>query len=261
MKNPKTIIISLGGSIISPSPGKVNVRFLKKFRKLILKYLKTGCRFIIVAGGGKVCRIYQKAAAKITKVPSDDMDWLGIHATRLNAHLLRTIFRKEVCPVVLDNPFKEVKKEFLKKPIIIASGWRPGCSTDYDSVLLAKRFKVKEIINAGNIPFAYNKDPLKYKNTKPIKKISWKNYRKLIGSKWIPGLSTPFDPIAAKSAQKLKIRALIIKGTEIKNFEKVLLGLQPARHPRGPNESLGGRLGGWRPASGPLKFRGTVIDP
>ena len=246
MKNQKIIIISLGGSIIIPRPGEINIRFLKKFRKLILKYIKRGYRFVIIPGGGKVCRIYQKAATKITKVPSDDMDWIGIHTTRLNAQLLRTIFRKEDCPVVLDNPFKEVKKEFLKKPIIIASGWRPGCSTDYDSVLLAKRFKVKEIINAGNIPFAYNKDPFKYKNTKIIKKISWKNYRKLIGSKWIPGLSTPFDPIAAKVAQKLKIRALIIKGTEIKNFEKVLLGLQPARHP---------------PARGPLKFRGTVIDP
>jgi len=235
MRNSKTIIVSLGGSIICSSPEKINVRFLKKFRKLILKFIKRGYRFVIIPGGGKVCRLYQKAAAKIRRLPYEDMDWLGIHTTRLNAHLLRTIFRREACPVVFDNPFKKVKKEFLKKPIIIASGWRPGCSTDYDAILLAKRFKVKEIINAGNIPFAYNKDPFKYKNARAFKKISWKDYRKLVGSEWIPGLSTPFDPIAAKLAQKLEIRALIIKGTEIKNFEKVLLG--------------------------PLKFRGTIIGP
>jgi len=234
MKNPKTIIISLGGSIICPRAGKIDFRFLKKFRKLILKYIKKRFRFIIVAGGGKVCRLYQKAAAEITKLPYEDMDWLGIHVTRLNAHLLRTIFRKEACPVVLDNPFKKLRKEFLEKPIIIASGWRPGWSTDYDSVLLAKRFKVKEIINAGNVPFVYNKDYLKYKNTTAIKKISWRDYRKLVGPKWVPGLSAPIDPIAAKLAQELKIRALIIKGTELKNFEKSLLG---------------------------KKFKGTIIEP
>ena len=234
MKNQKTIIISLGGSIICPRPGEINTRFLKKFRKLILKYIKRGFRFIIVAGGGKICRVYQKAAAKITKLPYEDMDWLGIHTTRLNAHLLRTIFRKEACPVVFDNPFKKISRDYQKKSIIIASGWRPGWSTDFVSVLLAKRFKVKEIINAGNIPFAYSKDPMRYKKAIPIKKISWENYRKLVGSKWIPGLSTPFDPIASKEAQKLKIRAIITLGTDLKNFEKVLLG---------------------------RKFRGTIVEP
>lgn len=234
MGNSKTIIIALGGSIIVPSAGKINVRFLKNFRHLILKFVKRGYRFIIVTGGGKVCRVYQKAAAKIIKVSYEDQDWIGIHATRLNAHLLRTIFKREALPVVLDNPFKKFKKEFLKKSIIIASGWKPGFSTDYDAILLAKRFKVKQIIDAGNIPFVYTKDLLKYKNARAIKKISWKDYRKLVGSKWIPGLPCPIDPIAAKEAQKLKIRAIIIRGTDLKNFERLLSN---------------------------KKFRGTIIEP
>ena len=231
MPKQKIIIIALGGSIICPQPGKVNVNFLKKFRKLILKYIKKGYRFIIVAGGGKVCRVYQEAATKIVKLPYKDRDWLGIQATRLNAHLLRTIFRKEAYPVVLDDPKKPVKDNWR---LLIASGWQPGWSTDYISVLLAKRFKVKEIIDAGNIPFVYTKDILKYKKAKAIKRISWKDYRKLVGSKWIPGLSVPIDPIAAKLAQKLKLRALIIKGTELKNLEKIL---------------------------SERKFKGTIIEP
>ena len=234
MENSKTIIIALGGSIIAPSAEKINARFLKNFRKLILKFVKKRYRFIIIAGGGKVCRNYQKAAAKIIKVSYEDQDWIGIHTTRLNGHLLRTIFKREALPVVVDNPFKKLKKELLKKPIIIAAGWRPGWSTDYISVLLAKRFKVKQIIDAGNIPFVYNKDLLKYKNVTAIKKISWKDYRRLVDSKWIPGLPCPIDPIAAKEAQKLKIRAIVIRGTDLKNFERLLSG---------------------------KKFRGTVIEP
>jgi len=231
MGNSKTIIIALGGSIIVPSAGKINVRFLKNFRHLILKFVKRGCRFIIISGGGKVCRAYQKAAAKIIKVSYEDQDWIGIHATRLNAHLLRTIFRKEAYPVILDEPYKPVKNNWR---VLIAAGWRPGWSTDYISVLLAKRFKVKQIIDAGNIPFVYNKDLLKYKNATAIKKISWKDYQKLVGSKWIPGLPCPIDPIAAKVAQKLKIRAMVIRGTDLKNFERLLSG---------------------------KKFRGTIIEP
>lgn len=51
--NSKTIVISLGGSIISPEFGKIDINFLKKFRKLILKFLKKRFKFIIIVGGGK----------------------------------------------------------------------------------------------------------------------------------------------------------------------------------------------------------------
>jgi len=221
MSNSKTIVISLGGSIISPKVGEININLLKNFRKLILKFLKKRFKFIIIVGGGKTCRLYQSAASKIVKLPDEDRDWLGIHTTRLNAHLLRTVFRKVAYPVILDEPKKPVKNNWQ---LLIAAGWRPGRSTDYIAVLLARRFKVKEIINAGDVPFVYNKDPDKYKTAKAFKKISWREFRKIVGSRWSPGLSTPFDPIAAKLAEKLKIRVFIIKGTEIKNFEKVLLG-------------------------------------
>ena len=231
MKNSKIIIIGLGGSIISPQPGKININFLKKFKKLILKYLKKNFRFIVITGGGKTCRLYQKAAVEIGKMSYEDMDWLGIHATRLNAHLLRTIFRKEAYPVILDEPYKLIKNNWK---LLVAAGWRPGWSTDYIAVLLAKRFKIKEVINASNIPFVYSRDPSKYKKTKIIKKISWQDYRKLLSPRWTPGFHAPIDPIAAKLSQKLKIRALIIKGTDIRNFERVLTG---------------------------KKFKGTIIGP
>jgi len=221
MNPKKTIVISLGGSIICPQAGEINTVFLKKFRKMILKFLGKGYKFVIVSGGGKICRLYQSAASKVAKLSNEDKDWLGIHATRLNAHLLRTIFREAAYPVVLKDPAKPIKKNWK---LLIAGGIRPGWSTDYASALYAKKFKIKEIINAGNVSFVCDKDPAKFKNASIFKEITWKNYRKLISSKWIPGLSTPFDPVGAKLAEKLKIRVFMIKGTEIKNFEKALSG-------------------------------------
>jgi len=229
MKTQKLFVISLGGSIVVPAPGQIDVLFLKKFRVLILKFLKKGYKFAIVVGGGKTSRLYQSSASKITPLPYDDQDWLGIHATRLNAQLLRTIFKKEACPVVLDDPFKKVKN-FLKYKIIIASGWRPGNSTDYIAVLLAKRFGSKEIINLSNIQYGYDlpaqagKDFKKYKNAKPFKNISWANYLKISGKKWIPGLSKPFDPVASRLAKELDKIVVVAKGTDLKNLQNIFEG-------------------------------------
>ncbi|MDP3990773.1 MAG: UMP kinase [Candidatus Nealsonbacteria bacterium] len=213
-KIQKTIIISLGGSIIIPD--KIQTEFLKRFKEFILKFIKQGYTFIIVTGGGNICREYQKAAAQISQLTDEDKDWLGIHATRLNAHLLRTIFKKEAYPVVLDSPHKEMNG--AKFNLFIASGWRPGWSTDYDAVLLAKRFKTNKLINASNIIHVYDE------NKKSIKKISWKNYRKLISSKWQPGMNVPFDPIAAKAAQEFKMEVIVTKGTDLKNLANIIQG-------------------------------------
>jgi uridylate kinase len=217
-KNNYTII-ALGGSVISPAPNKINVRFLKKFQELILDYLEQGNKFVIVAGGGKTARLYQKAASKIVGVSDEDIDWLGIHSTRLNAYFLRTIFFKEAHPVILDNPQKPIK---TNPCLIIASGWQPGCSTDFITIRLAQRFKAKSVIIASNISYVYEKDPAKHKGVRKFLKISWQDYRKLIKDQWKPGMSAPMDPIAAKLAQKLKLKVVLFKGTELKNFRDYL---------------------------------------
>jgi len=67
-----TIVISWGGSIIIPK--KIQVKFPIKFREFILEFLKKGYLFIIVAGGGNICRGYQKAASKITKLTDEDKE-------------------------------------------------------------------------------------------------------------------------------------------------------------------------------------------
>ena len=214
-----TIVVALGGSIMHP--GEIDVLFLKKFRKFILKWLKRNKKFIIVAGGGSIARDYQKASSKVLRLEDEDKDWIGIHATRLNAHLLRTIFHKEADPVVLDARFK-IKK--LEHKITIASGWRPGWSTDYVALQLAVDFGVGEAIIAGSPPHVYTADPKKDKNAKEIKNLIWKEYRKLIPAKWKPGSHTPVDPVGARLAHRKNLASIIIKGTDLENFDELLAG-------------------------------------
>ena len=138
-----TYIISLGGSLVSTESG-INWQFLKKFRALILSEIKTGKRFFIIVGGGKTSRNYVAAAKKIVSISREDQDWLGIHTTRLNAHLLRTIFRAEAYPAIIKDPTKSIMTD---KKIIIAAGWQPGWSTDYVATILAEKYKIIRLLD------------------------------------------------------------------------------------------------------------------
>lgn len=230
MKKSKITVIALGGSLIVPhlsDNGGIDVPLLKALRRFILSELKKGKKFILVIGGGKTTRMYQGASSKIVNIPKEDLDWIGIHATRLNAQLLRTIFKKVCYPVVIDHEIskreaKELKR--AKQSLFIASGWRPGWSTDFVSIRLAERFGADSVVIAGDIPFVYDKDPKKFKGAKPKNSISWKEYKKIIPKAWTPGLSLPVDPVAARLAERKNITAKIVKGSDFNNFKKVVQG-------------------------------------
>jgi uridylate kinase len=218
----KTIVISLGGSLIVPD--EVDWKFLKQFKKIIDAKVEMGFRFIIITGGGKTCRKYQDAAKKITKLENEDVDWIGIHASRLNAHLIRTIFRDHAHAIINKNPYDLEGFLKAKEPILVAAGYRPGNSTDYIAVLMAKHFEIKKVINLSNIDYVCNKDPRKYKDAKIIKNIAWADFQKLIGETWDPGANVPFDPIASKTAAKEKMEVIILNGKKLNNFKKCLDG-------------------------------------
>lgn len=218
----ETIIISLGGSLIVPDD--IDWRFLRKFREIIVKEIRKGKRFVIITGGGRTCRKYQQAANKVVNLTKDDRDWLGIHTTRLNAHLVKTIFRNYAHPRINKNPRtkEDLRKHFNQgEGVMIAAGWRPGWSTDYVSTILAERLEAKTVINLSNIKYVYDKDPNKFKDAEKIKEISWKDFRKIVGNKWDPGLNAPFDPVASKHAQELGLKVIVAEGKNIKNLEKI----------------------------------------
>lgn len=180
-----------------------------------------------MAGGGWTARLYQDAANKVIKLADDDKDWLGVHSTRLNAHLIKTIFRAHAHPRINKNPMtkEDLKKHFTRgEKIMVAAGWRPGWSTDYVAVILAERLGAKTIINLSNIDYVYDKDPAKHKDAEKIKNISWQNFRKLVGNKWDPGLNAPFDPVASREAEKIGLEVMIMNGKKLNNLKNYLEG-------------------------------------
>lgn len=223
-----TFVISLGGSLVSPEAGRVDTAFLKKFRALILKYVKRGHRFAIIVGGGKVCRVWQDALQSIPPLRlrgserglRDELDWVGIRATQLNAEVVRAMFGNAAHAAVVQNPAQKVGGF----RVLIGAGYVPGHSSDYDAVVRAKNVGSNTVVNLSNVAYVYDKDPRKFKNAKPLKKVSWKQYRKKIGGKYAPGMNAPFDPVASKTARASGIRVAFMDGRNLKNFENFLQG-------------------------------------
>ncbi len=214
----KIVVLSLGGSLIFPQD--LDRNFLNDFKNTIQKYIKKGFKFVIICGGGKLARTFQGVASKNKKLSNEELDWLGIHATKINAFIVKSIFGDYAENFVINDP---TKKFIFKKNVAVASGWKPGWSTDYDAVLLAKSLKAKEVINMSNVDFVYGKDPKKFKDAKKIEKMKWNDFFKLVGGKWKAGMNAPFDPIAAKEAKKSKIKVMVV-GRELKNLENLLEG-------------------------------------
>jgi len=222
MSGQETIVMSVGGSLIVP--GSIDIIFLKQLKDFVdFETTEKGRRFIIIAGGGRTARNYQDAAAAVSSLTADDLDWMGIHATRLNGHLLRTVFRDSAHPVMITNP-DDILDVHSREKVIIAAGYRPGSSTDLRAVQIAEKLGAHKVVNLSNIDYVYTADPRNNPAAEKIETISWADFRALIPAEWDPGLSSPFDPVAAKIAERDGIEVAIINGTRLEEVEKYLTG-------------------------------------
>ncbi len=214
------IVVSVGGSLLVPDA--IDTAFLERFRDTVLAHVERGFSFYIVAGGGMTARNYQRAAETVRgDLDAEDVDWLGIHATRLNAHLLRALFKEDAQGRIVKNPTRGVRG---KDPVIIGAGWRPGRSTDYCAVQAAIQLGAKRLVNLSNIDRVYTADPRHDPSAQPIDRIGWSEFRALIPDSWDPGLSSPFDPVASKLAHEHKMEVAVMNGARLEELDKYLAG-------------------------------------
>ncbi len=218
------IVLSVGGSLLVPDGG-VSTDFLTKLNAFIRSELAAdpNRQFFLIVGGGTIARKYRDAGRNVVghELTPDDLDWLGIHATKLNAHLVRTIFRDIAHPYVIKH-YEIIRK--VEEPVIIAAGWKPGWSTDFCATMICEDYNAKTVLNLTNIPKVYTADPNKDPNATPLDRVTWTEFRRLVGDTWDPGMNMPFDPIASKKAQELGLNVIIIKGDDFGNIKNALEG-------------------------------------
>ncbi|MEN7982496.1 MAG: UMP kinase [Nanoarchaeota archaeon] len=212
----EVIVLSLGGSQIIPN--NVDKKYLKNFKKIILKN-KNKYKFIIICGGGSIARKYISAInPKNEKMQS----LAGIATTRMNARFMNYFFGQEPKNGI---PLKMQQiKNYLKKQDIIfcgALGYHPNQTSDSTSAQIATKLKTK-FINLTNVKGLYTKNPKKYKDAKFIEKISWNDFNKMTNKlKFKPGQHFVLDQKASKIIKQNKIPTYII-GLDTKQLDNLL---------------------------------------
>jgi uridylate kinase len=216
------IVISLGGSVVAPKHQDQNL--LSKFADLFIR-LAENQLVIIVVGGGYTARLRMEEARQAKpEISNDELDWIGINATYENAEKLKfTIQNKssiQVYPEIIKDPNTVID---WKTGIVVGGGWKPGHSTDHCAALLAISNQVTNVHNISNVDQVYTADPKKDPTAKPLKDINWIDFQKMVGTEWTPGLSVPFDPIAASLSAEHNLTVTMMGGTDLHNIEERLL--------------------------------------
>ncbi|MEK6912916.1 MAG: UMP kinase [Nanoarchaeota archaeon] len=216
----KVIVLSLGGSLIIPD--KVDVAFLKKFKKSILRNTKD-YKFIIVCGGGSIARKYISALEQ-EGINIHLQGLIGIATTRTNARFMNYFFNMDSesgIPTHVNN----IKKILDKKDIVFCGAltYKTGATTDAQAADIAAHFK-SPFINLTNVAGLYTKNPVKFKDAKFVPKISWSDFYKMANKeKFHPGQHFVIDQTASKIIRDKKITTYVL-GQDLNQLENVLNG-------------------------------------
>ncbi|MCK5321622.1 hypothetical protein KAJ38_03515, partial [Candidatus Pacearchaeota archaeon] len=143
-------------------------------------------------------------------------------ATRMNARFMNYFFN--INPEHGIPHTMKVLKKYIKNQDIIFCGaleYKPRQTSDSTSAEIAKHFK-SDFINLTNVQGLYDKNPKKYKNSKFIKQISWKDFDIIANKmKFKPGQHFVLDQTASKMILKNKITTYIV-GQNMKQLDNLL---------------------------------------
>lgn len=219
MENKNWTVISLGGSLLYPNVQ--DVEYINAFVALVKSKLENS-NFAIITGGGALARkMQEELKAKNPEATADDLDWVGIEATRANARVVLAAFGDVAEPEIFMDPHTP---NLSGKSVLVGGGFMPGHSSDGSSVVLAQTLDASKLINLSNIDYVYTEDPRKNPNATKIEKSSWADFRKLLPESWNPGINAPFDPVAAKMAQELGLEVAVMNGKNLENLSNYLDG-------------------------------------
>ncbi len=219
----KTVALNIGGSILVPD--SVDENYIRSLKTMLEPFIKSGWRFFIVIGGGKLARRYITAARGLGADESY-LDEIGIESSRLNAKVLVSGLLAHAHPEV-QKSFSAAVEAGKGFPVVIMGGTHPGHTTDAVSAMLAERVGAQELIIATNVKGVYDKDPRKFKDAKFQSRLG---YDALIGITATKdagaGSSAVVDPLACKIVKRAGIPLKVLDGRELAELEKALRGLE-----------------------------------
>ena len=161
----------------------IDVSTINKISNEIKNVYKKKYQICLIIGGGNIFRGIKGASEGIDRATSD---YMGMLATVMNALSLQSSLEKIDVPTRVQSAItmSQIAEPYIRRRairhlernriVIFAAGTgNPFFSTDTAATLRASELDCKLIIKATKVNGIYNKDPIKYKNAKLIKNISY----------------------------------------------------------------------------------------
>jgi uridylate kinase len=216
----ENVVISIGGSVLVPDSD--DAEYIKSLASL-LNEVSIIHRLFIVTGGGKIARYYINLG-RACGISENELDELGIGATRLNAQLLIQAVKNQVNPkpTLTVEEAAEVVKEHN---IVIMGGTIPGHTTDAVSASLAEKVGAIRLVNATNVDGVYDSDPKKDPEAKKFDRMSFEELNSIVsGDHGKAGPNVIFDPKGTEIIAKAKIPLLVCNGRDLEALKNAILG-------------------------------------
>ncbi|MEN6395576.1 MAG: UMP kinase [Methanoregula sp.] len=214
----KTVVISLGGSILIPELDKNRIReYLPVLTRIAAKY-----RLFVVVGGGGGARDYIEIARDLG-IDEGTADEIGILVTRLNATLLIAALGEAAYPKVAES-HSEAKKFAESKKIVVMGGITPGQTTDAVAAVLAERVHADVFVNVTSVNGIYDKDPNKFHDAKYFDTLTPKDLLAIVSQGGLgAGSHNVLDIIAARVVERSHIPLVVLDGTTPENLSDAIL--------------------------------------
>lgn len=229
MPQPKyqKILLKLSGEALQ---GKeelgISVDSLKAISKEIVEIHNLGVEIAIVMGGGNIFRGIAGAAIGMDRSAAD---YMGMLATVINSLALQDSLEGEgiVTRVQSAIEIKQVAEPYIRRRairhlekhrvVIFAAGTgNPFFTTDTAATLRAREIGADVILKATKVDGIYDKDPLKHKDAKMFKQLS---YMEVLNKDL-----KVMDATAISLCREGKIPIIVFNMFESGNIYKIIMG-------------------------------------
>lgn len=214
----KTIVISLGGSILIPEIGKNRIRqYVPVLKEIAGRHLL----FVVVGGGGEARRYIE--AARALRIDEGTADEIGILVTRLNATMLVAAMGDAAYPKVAES-HSEARKYAEHGKCVVMGGITPGQTTDAVAAVLAERVHADVFVNVTSVDGIYSADPKKDPAAIFYEYLTPKQLLGIVGKdQMTAGLNTVLDMIAARVVERSGIPLVVLDGTDPENLRSAVM--------------------------------------
>lgn len=219
------VVVAFGGSVVAPDP--LDPGFLGRIAERIAAWSR-GRHLLVVVGGGAAARRYIAVARELA-VAEEDLDRIGVAATRLNAQLVGSLLRAHGVPVhwaVPDTVETAAAQVGDDRPVVVMGGTTPGHSTDYVGAALAHESKATRLIIVTDVKGVYTSDPRSDPDAEHRPELSFDELLQIIGDReWrTAGAAGVIDGPATTLITQQQITTHVVAGDDLENLGAAVAG-------------------------------------